>query len=113
MSHDYHEGLPGYDPRQLLHDGCEECEERSRDLSIAITRLDPERFAHAWRRAYDQYATRGGGYEATGPISSAESPLLAALWGIQIQLERRGVPLTGEPPQASDLAATPLWLGAR
>lgn len=104
MSHDYHDALPGYDPRQILHDGCAECEQRGANVGDAICRLDTERFARAWRRAYDDYATAGEGYEATGPISEAERPLLFALWAVQIQLERRGVPLTGRPP-SNPLAA--------
>ena len=98
MIHNYHDALPGYDPRQILHDGCEECEQRGTNILSAISRLDHERFEQAWRRAYDNWATYGGGYEANGLLSDAESPLLGALWGIQLQLERRGIPLTGSPP---------------
>jgi hypothetical protein len=30
MSHNFHEGLPGYGEAQILHDGCAECEARAR-----------------------------------------------------------------------------------
>ena len=99
MVHDYHEGLEGYDPRQLLHDGCAECESRGKDVGKAIVLLDSENFARAWKRAYDWEATNGGGWEVVGPISQAERPLLAALWSLQIQFQRAGIPLTGELPE--------------
>jgi hypothetical protein len=94
--HDYHDGLPGFDERQVLHDGCGECEARGANVSLAIGSMDKGRFALAWRRAADW--NRIG----VANISRAEMPLLNALWAIQIKLETVcGVPV-GELPYAAD-----------
>lgn len=87
MTHDNHATLPGYDPDQLLHDGCAECEERGADPGLAIAYLDHERFGRAWERAATLQA-RGlpGG-------SRAELPMLRILAAVEVQLERRGLPL--------------------
>lgn len=95
-AHDYHDALLGYDPRQLLVDGCAECERRGKDVALSITSLDPPRFCRAWRRAYDLAASRGN-HAAVGPVSSCEAPMLDALWAVQVQLERLGVPIDGRP----------------
>lgn len=93
MSHTYHEKLPGYDPDQLLHDGCQECESRAKSPTLGIVSLDPERFAHAWTRAarWQQHGLDG--------VSHAEEPPLLALWAVQVQLERIGHPI-GTLPQS-------------
>jgi hypothetical protein len=98
MSHTYHEGLRGYDERQILHDGCPECEYRAENAERAIANMDNGTFARAWKRAFDWQASRGGGYEATGDLSHAELLVLRTLWAIQVQLERAGRPLDGRVP---------------
>ena len=50
-AHDYHPSLPGFHPDQVLVDGCIECERRSKDLRLAITHMDDERFERACTRA--------------------------------------------------------------
>ncbi len=92
MTHDYHDGLPGYSEAQILHDGCGECEARGRNLNIAIGSLDKGRFALAWRRAADWNRTTD-----VLDISRAERPLLEALWAVQLKLELRGIEI-GEVP---------------
>jgi len=84
MAHDYHDALPGYHPDQILHDGCEEREQRARTDSHGIAQLDRQRFVQAWVRAADfnQAKVRNA--------SVAEAPMLNALWVVQLQLERRG-----------------------
>jgi hypothetical protein len=89
MSHDYHEGLPGYSPNQLLHDGCGECEARSKTFTHGIGHLDTDAFARAWGRAAE-WERQGGDLT---DVSQAERPLLRMLWALQIHFERRGVPL--------------------
>ncbi len=91
MSHDYHEGLPGYSKEQILHDGCAECEARAKRDDLGIDSLDSRKFPRAWQRA----ATwkRHG----VPDLSEAERPLLSALWSVQMQLERRGIEI-GEVP---------------
>ncbi len=86
-AHDYHEGLPGYSPEQLLHDGCGECEARGKDLGVAIGSLDRSRFMRSWDRAA-QF-----GREGLSDVSNAELPLLRVLWALEIKLELRGVPV--------------------
>jgi hypothetical protein len=98
MAHSFHDGLPGYDERQILHDGCAECEHRGKDLVSALAHMDKFTFARAWRRAYDWQASNGGGYEATGNISHAEYTLLKVLWGMMVTFERFGQPLDGRVP---------------
>jgi hypothetical protein len=91
MSHDFHDVLPGYSPDQIWHDGCWECEARSADLGAGVGSLDTANFARAWKRAAD--------WNLSGlpDMSAAEVPLLKALWAVQLQLERRGVPI-GQVP---------------
>jgi hypothetical protein len=95
-THDYHEGLPGYSPEQILHTGCAECEFRGRDVSEAIVHLDGRNFARAWKRAAE-WNTAGA-----LNICEAEVPLLRALWSLQLQLHRLGVPI-GEIPAGGAL----------
>ena len=92
-AHDYHDGLPGYSSEQLLHDGCGECETRAKAGDHGIAQLDRQNFYHAWKRAAEWNGNGG----LTGPVSAAEAPMLRALWAVQLQLERRGVPI-GEVP---------------
>lgn len=90
--HDYHEAHPGYSPAQILHNGCGECEARSRNIAHAIGRMDKGRFALAWARATAW--NRAG----LPDVSEAEAPLLMALWAIQLKLETVcGLPI-GELP---------------
>jgi hypothetical protein len=89
--HDYHDALPGYSPAQILHSGCGECETRGRVPWDTIARLDRGRFARAWERAATW--NRSG----LPDISVAESDVLRILWVVQLQLERRGIPIGTVP----------------
>lgn len=84
MSHDWHENLPGYNPDHILHDGCNECEQRSARRDHGISSLDPANFRRAWARAA-QWNEQG-----LPSISDAETPLLDVLWAVQVQLQHRG-----------------------
>lgn len=86
MVHDFHVELLTFDPAQILHDGCAECEERSRSRSHGIANLDPANFARAWRRA----ALRNVG-ALYSRVSQAERPMLDVLWAVQVQLEKKGL----------------------
>jgi len=87
VSHGPHEALPGHAPGQILHDGCAECEWRAAGRDLGIGALDAATFARAWQRAVTWQRE-----EQVRP-SAAETPLLAVLWAVQVQLERAGVPL--------------------
>ena len=86
MAHDYH---PVQAP--VLSDGCGECENASQRADRGIGTLDPVTFQRAWIRAAAWNRT------GTHDVGIAESRLLAALWAVQVQLERRGIPI-GEVP---------------
>lgn len=93
MSHGPHEALSGYHPAHLFHDGCEECETRI-TIGAGIGSMDPHRFAAAWSRA----TLYGQDQPVPGGVSKTELPALRALWAVQVQLEQRGIPITGIPP---------------
>lgn len=90
MSHDYHQGLDTYHRDQILHDGCAECEYRAEHPETAIANLDVGNFERAWARAA---AWQTGNGDARDTLSRAEVPVLRLLWAVQVQLERRGVPV--------------------
>lgn len=104
MSHTFHEGLEGYDARQILHDGCDECEYRGADLRAAFAHMDPTTFNRAWRRAFDMNASNGD-HGNVGRESRCEANLLHVLFAIQVEFERRGIPLDGNVP-----SGTPDWM---
>jgi len=90
MTHAYHDALPGYDERQILHDGCPECEHRGKHLDSALAHMDPETFSRAWQRSYDMKASDGD-RSAVGHVSDAEVWLLNLLWGIRVHQWRCGI----------------------
>lgn len=90
-AHDYHDGLPGYSRKQILHDGCTECEQRGQRDDHGISSLDPQNFDRAWARAARWHR------DLVTDVSDVEAPLLKTLWSVQLQLEPRGVPI-GEVP---------------
>ena len=69
--HTYHDSLPGYDGRQIWHDGCEECEFRDTRLPYSISTLDNEKFRLAVQRAEDMHDGKD-----VGRVSQAEARLL-------------------------------------
>ncbi len=105
MSHSPHHTLPGYSPNQILIDGCYECEARSAQRGHGLDNLDGHAFEHAWYRA------AAHGKRGLADASVAEIALLNALWSVQVQLERRGVPI-GHLPSGEliigDAAARPV-----
>lgn len=98
MVHGPHINQPGYDERQILHDGCGECEARGRNISAALNAMDKGRFVAAWERA----AAWNRGTLSGARVSNAESELLSVLWLIQIKLESRGIPV-GECPSGDGI----------
>jgi hypothetical protein len=87
MMHDYHDGLPGFHPDQILHDGCGECEHRAARDDHGLSNLDMGSFARAWARAAEWNK------HGLPTLSRAEAPLLQMLWAVQLHFERRGIPI--------------------
>ena len=50
MMHCFHPDLEGYDPKSILHDGCEECEQRSRKGVAGLLDLDSSNLELLWLR---------------------------------------------------------------
>jgi hypothetical protein len=110
MSHVYHEGLRGYNPSQLLHDGCPECEARGEQPMDAIANLDAARFVRAWSRAA---AWQQGRLPDEEWLSAAEVPSLRVLWAVQVSFERHlGVPI-GFLPVGTDRVAPAALISER
>jgi hypothetical protein len=97
--HDYHDGLPGYDPGQILHDGCGECEARAQEDDRGLGHLDKGNFYRAWARAAQWNRSGLDG------VSRAEVPLLNLLWSVQIRLEAYADVPIGLVPNGWNLAA--------
>lgn len=85
MAHDYHEGMSGYTPDQLLVDGCQECEERSKSFDHGIMHLDRTSFLRAVGRS-QQLATTG-----LPGMSHAEMPMLQVIGSVVTQLRIVGL----------------------
>lgn len=96
MTHVNHASLEGYDPSQLLVDGCDECEQRGSDVVTAILHMDGQRFRMAWARAA-AWQTDSPGIGPT--VAVCEAPMLRSLWAVEVMFERLfNVPLGEIPP---------------
>jgi hypothetical protein len=105
QSHVHHPSRTGYDPHQIWVDLCPECEERSKNLPMALMELDPVRFREAWLRAF-WWQPDG---DTSLKLSRAELPLLKQLWAMQVALERFfGWPVGSVPQNPVRNRATPL-----
>lgn len=91
--HDFHEGLPAYNPEAIFHDGCAECERRG-ELQFAqqLGHLDNPRFLQALERSRDRNVS----------VDWAEYRLLQDLAVMQDRLRSAGFLLVrvGEPVPA-------------
>lgn len=87
MPHTYHEGLVGYDERNVLHDGCRECEDRAREPLTGLCNIDEPSFARLWD---DMTAIRWGTTSRMPRerISSCDLALIHALYTFAVLLER-------------------------
>ena len=59
--------------------------------------MDTETFTAAWQRAFDINASNGS--HDVGRESAAEADLLHVLFAVQVELQRRGIPLDGNVPE--------------
>lgn len=84
--HAPHDALPGYDPGNILHDGCEECEERAAAPLLGLTALDHRNFRQAWA---DMLAEKwSGGEGLSRNVSECDYRLMGALYTIAVLFER-------------------------
>jgi len=91
MTHDYHPGLPGYDPDAILHDGCGECEVRSGRGVAGLLELDARNIELLWWRVVNtEYGGKTEPNEAGEYRSDCESRLGHQLYFIGVLLERLG-----------------------
>ena len=90
MMHCFHPDLEGYDPKSILHDGCEECEQRSRKGVAGLLDLDSSNLELLWLRCLnDEYSGHNGGEEAGYFRSNAERRLGYQLYLIGVLLQNR------------------------
>lgn len=87
MMHEYHEGLPGFHPEQIFHDGCGECERRGADVDLALMNMDNPTFERAWSRARWFLAGEGPGAQH---IARAEVNLLNVLGQVARRFDQLG-----------------------
>ena len=88
MTHVFHDGLPRYDARNLLHDGCPECEERSREPMLGILNLDPANLHRLWTL---MVALKYDGVYKWQP-SDATLRLVQAAYEVSVVMQRGGMP---------------------
>ena len=69
--------------------------------SLGIASLDQQQFAAAWKRAVQR--ERG----QADDISLCETPMLEALWAVQVQFSKLGLPITGRCPDVWDFTKEP------
>ena len=97
MSHAYHDALPGYDDRQILFDGCPECEQRGKNPVQALMVLDSETIRRVWFRAAEWNHDHD-----IGPVSEAERQLLNTVYLFEVLLQREmGLPIGTLPERVS------------
>lgn len=93
MTHDYHDGLPGFDAGNIWHDGCRECEVRAANILSGLTSLDHHNFRQAWA---DMLAAKWSGGEGLNRnVSACDWRLQSALYTIAVLMERA----TGADPR--------------
>lgn len=86
--HDYHPGLPGYDPEGILHDGCGECEARSQKGLTGLLDLDSKNLDLLWQRVLNtEYGGKVPENDAGEYRSDCESRLGHQLYLIGVLLQ--------------------------
>lgn len=89
MSHSYHPSLDGYDERNVLHDGCPECDRRAADPLRGVLELDEFNRLKLWR---DMRRAKFGESEPLGRNTSRNDwELIDALYLIAVFMERAGL----------------------
>lgn len=83
MSHAYHEKLPNYNPDSILHDGCEECEDRGNAGLDGLLELDHKNAQRAAERMI-AWQMRG----ELRPTDDSEARLLKTVYLMFVWLER-------------------------
>lgn len=88
VTHTYHEHLPGFDPRNIMHDGCPECEERAKDPATGIMKLDVQYVITLWARMMN--LKWGGGYRMSVDwvVSECDHRLMTYMYRMAMFQER-------------------------
>lgn len=86
MMHALHERLPDFDPRNILHDGCDECEERAQKPLDGLTYLDHRNFRQAWADMLEAKWSGGKGLDRN--VSRCDWLLMNALYTVAVLMER-------------------------
>lgn len=87
--HAYHDGLAGFDPRNVLHDGCEECESRAAAGIDGVLALDGANRLQLWddMLAYEW----GTGVSIGRNPSRADHRVMRTLYLVAVLMEGFGV----------------------
>jgi hypothetical protein len=86
VSHVYHDALPGFDPGNIWHDGCPECEDRAADPLDGLSSLGYRNARQAWADMLAAKWSSGEGLSRN--VSVCDTRLLNALYAIAVFLER-------------------------
>lgn len=90
MGHSYHPNLEGYDPGNVLHDGCDECQRRASDPARGYLELDASNQLQLWQ---DMKRVRFG--KQSGPVgrdlSDHDGSMMDHLYLLAVFLERVGL----------------------
>ncbi len=81
--HAHHEALPDYSPDAILQDGCEKCEQRSKDIRGALD-LDHKNFPRMW----NLMLAFNGVIDAPRPVSRCDARMCNLLWPVYLMRER-------------------------
>lgn len=98
-AHDAHDHV-GNDPRQILKDGCAECERRGADPLLALGHMDPDTFRRAMARAIT-WQTQRNYTDTIGIPSATEALTLLTIWTVLVSL-RAALPMDVIAPMRSE-----------
>jgi hypothetical protein len=79
-AHVFHQDLPGYNPESVLHDGCAECERRSKQGMEGVLALDRDRQLRLWKGVFNLPRT-----------SDCDARLQRELYVVAVFLEGAGI----------------------
>jgi hypothetical protein len=98
--HAYHESLPGFDERNVWHDGCAECEDHAMARLDGLGRLDDAERVRTWQRMRE-YRWGAARTEIPEWVSGCDRMLIGTLYHVALFLEHCGL----EPERIQTLMA--------